>query len=472
MSLLLLSLLCSLHLPLFSHARNVDDDNSTSQRASAGNGAPKADNFLARAYQASVTMNGYILIDGGVISYNESNGQITTAPDYHTHTISLLKSWTNDEIVLHQVPKASPPMNNEVLWPDREAGIIYTFGGEQSQLSSQPVPSKALWQFKLSGKGGSWSEAPDYDGFDNVPAVSGGLVAAGGYGGFVLGGYQSAQTEGESTGVVGNTAVSGMTVFNWTTHSWSTYSAQGFSSDGTAIFGAAHFLQGFSWRGVVVALGGDTANGASQWVDEVDNLVSFDKVYIFDPVHHKWYSQTTTGTVPGSRYRFCSITDSDREGTIELFLFGGSPGITVSQAGSQQQQHTQTMDEVYVLSFPSFNWQKADYSPTWPRIGHSCAQIGHGQMAVIGGVNPALDSEAEQYSTPDPWPNGVGVFDLSNMQWTNQYDKTAPNYTKPAAVQSWYSQNGKYPARWDSSELKEYFESRGDVSSYAHMTVY
>ena len=114
--------------------------------------------------------------------------------------------------------------------------------------------------------------------------------------------------------------------------------------------------------------------GRRNGVDEVDNLVSFDKVYIFDPVHHKWYSQTTTGTVPGSRYRFCSITDSDREGTIELFVFGGSPGITVSQAGSQQQLQTQAMDEVYVLSFPSFNWQKADYSPTWPRIGHSCAQ--------------------------------------------------------------------------------------------------
>lgn len=70
------------------------------------------------------------------------------------------------------------------------------------------------------------------------------------------------------------------------------------------------------------------------------------------------------------------------------------------------------MGVVYVLSLPSFHWEKQNYSPVFGRSRHTCSLAGSRQMIVVGGQIATADSRL----AVDPWPQGIGVFDLSAMQ--------------------------------------------------------
>lgn len=58
-------------------------------------------------------------------------------------------------------------------------------------------------------------------------------------------------------------------------------------------------------------------------------------------------------------------------------------------------------------------------------------------MLIIGGgpfQNPLGD-------TPDPWPNGLGIFDMSALTWTNgAYNASADAYEQSEMVREHYSQ--------------------------------
>ena len=82
-------------------------------------------------------------------------------------------------------------------------------------------------------------------------------------------------------------------------------------------------------------------------------------------------------------------------------------------------------------------------------------------MVVIGGVNPASPNASLLYHTQDIWPNGIGVFDLSAMQWADGYDASATDYVTPTAVKAWYEENGQYPSTWDDPVVEAYFVHSG-----------
>ena len=73
-------------------------------------------------------------------------------------------------------------------------------------------------------------------------------------------------------------------------------------------------------------------------------------------------------------------------------------------------------------------------------------------MVVVGGQNPNVPG-----LVPDIWPQGLGIFDLSAMEWKSQYDASAPAYVTPDVVKTWYKQNGRYPASWDDPVVKSWF---------------
>jgi len=133
-------------------------------------------------------------------------------------------------------------------------------------------------------------------------------------------------------------------------------------------------------------------------------------------------------------------------GTYEIFIFGGGLYSTVLDA---EQDY---LDAVYVLSFPAFVWHKADYYPGRTRVKHSCNLVGKRQMLAIGGVNPG----GSMWSPPDPWAQGLNIFDLTEMKWMERYDAHAKDYVTPAVVKSWYNENRMYP-EWDSSGLENIF---------------
>lgn len=131
---------------------------------------------------------------------------------------------------------------------------------------------------------------------------------------------------------------------------------------------------------------------------------------------------------------------------------------------------------VYVLSLPAFNWQKQKVTPQFGRYLHSCNVIGNRQMISVGGkVANASESEAAlddndtppDSSLPDPWQQGLGVFDLTAMEWKERYDADAPPYITPDPVKAFYQQNGKYPASWTNSLVRDWFE-KNETNSNSH----
>jgi hypothetical protein len=91
-----------------------------------------------------------------------------------------------------------------------------------------------------------------------------------------------------------------------------------------------------------------------------------------------------------------------------------------------------SLDEVYVLSLPSFVWFKADYPANLSREGHTCHLIGNRQMLTFGGADPTNPGNASL--TRDPFAQGIGIFDMTAMQWSSKYDAGAAAYKSPDVI--------------------------------------
>lgn len=86
-------------------------------------------------------------------------------------------------------------------------------------------------------------------------------------------------------------------------------------------------------------------------------------------------------------------------------------------------------------------------------------------MVSIGGIvtNSTATSIDDQdigtidHSLPDPWQQGLGVFDLTAMEWKEEYDSSAAPYITPDAVKAYYQQNGRDPASWTSDVVRAWF---------------
>ena len=60
-------------------------------------------------------------------------------------------------------------------------------------------------------------------------------------------------------------------------------------------------------------------------------------------------------------------------------------------------------------------------------------------------------------SLPDPWPQGLGIFDLTAMEWKEGYDSAASPYVTPDAVKAYYQRNGRGPASWSNGVVQAWF---------------
>ena len=96
------------------------------------------------------------------------------------------------------------------------------------------------------------------------------------------------------------------------------------------------------------------------------------------------------------------------------------------------------MDDTYILSLPGFVWFKAKYRADSPRCFHTCYNIGKGQVVSVGGVDFGLGFPS-CWQAPDPFQNGIGVFDMRTMAWTGEYNANAPDYDSPQIARDWYA---------------------------------
>ena len=81
-------------------------------------------------------------------------------------------------------------------------------------------------------------------------------------------------------------------------------------------------------------------------------------------------------------------------------------------------------------------------------------------MVSIGGRAVTMNSTIQNIP-PDPWHNGIGIFDMSAMEWTSQYDPNAASYVTPAIIKTYYQKNGRYPTTWSSDEVENWFNGTG-----------
>ena len=84
-------------------------------------------------------------------------------------------------------------------------------------------------------------------------------------------------------------------------------------------------------------------------------------------------------------------------------------------------------------------------------------------MAVVGG-QPVTQNSTLDYIPPDPWPKGIGIFDMSAMEWTSGYHSNAATYVTPVGVKAYYQNNARYPS-WSSAEIEGWFTSDSKSST-------
>jgi hypothetical protein len=241
-----------------------------------------------------------------------------------------------------------------------------------------------------------------------------------------------------------------MQICNLTENSCTTDSAKGYSTNGTFEFGGLIHIPNWGTHGLVVVIGGQTSPTLDNFIDG-QKYQDMRNISIFDPTEQNWYFQTSTGDIPTPRDRFCVVGASEGEGmngTFQIFMYGGQYGS--GPFGSNNQF---VSDEVYVLSLPTFQWSKANYTPADNRILHTCHALGR-QMLSIGGLDPSASSFEDAIKDSDNFTQGIKVFDMTEMQWTNKWDANVPEYQTPAAIKN-TAMDG--PASWNMPELEAIF---------------
>ncbi|KAG8534294.1 uncharacterized protein KY384_001138 [Bacidia gigantensis] len=335
---------------------------------------------------------------------------------------------------------------NQALWTDVSKESFYAYDGSVSgsiPFSQQPAPpSNQLWQFTPSGNSGAWSQIspPALSNFSSLVRRTNGIYASGGDLGFALGGYQNSGTNTVYQSLGDYYEPPGLTVYNTTSQQWLNVSSAGYSNNGVCSEGTAHFVSMFGSAGLFLVLGGKVANGV---------LPGFDTVSIFDPTSQQWAVQEVSGSKPAPVFSHCAVGVAGDNDTYEIFLFGGRSNDLTS---------TISQGAVFVLSLPAFHWEKQDVIPDTGRYIHSCNVIGKRQMFVMGGRVLNASSNVESVdSIADPWDKGIGVFDLTVMEWKDGYDADAPAYTTPDTIKAWYQKNGPYPVSWSNSQVQDWF---------------
>lgn len=86
----------------------------------------------------------------------------------------------------------------------------------------------------------------------------------------------------------------------------------------------------------------------------------------------------------------------------------------------------------HILTIPGFHWFDAGIE-TNTRTAHACALLGERQMAVVGGQSQLLD-----WKTPDTWVGGIGILDITTLEWKSGYEADGGDYDSPQIVKDWY----------------------------------
>ena len=203
-----------------------------------------------------------------------------------------------------------PNLNSIRFWLDSSNNTVYAYGGELSYLSpwvageDAIVPLELFWAFMPDLAGGTWKSIDQYDSvWDTFTRPAYGLTTSGAPGGFNLGGYSDSHTS-QKTNIADFVSVPGLQFFNFTSQKWSNNSALGYQTTGTAMHGGMVYVPTWGPAGLVVVLGGQTADSLLAFNDG-RQYVPLSNISLFDPDGQVWFHQKAIGDVPDQRDRFC-----------------------------------------------------------------------------------------------------------------------------------------------------------------------
>jgi hypothetical protein len=140
-------------------------------------------------------------------------------------------------------------------------------------------------------------------------------------------------------------------------------------------------------------------------------------------MEHMKCKQPPTATSRFFALRFINATPS--------FIHGGYNALTL-----------EIYDDIHVLTIPGFIWFKFPAPAPAARFSHTCELIGGSQVMTIGGLTNPQSKQNIYYdfTIPDPYVQGIGIFDATAVVWKSQYDVDAPPYPSPKPVKYWYSE--------------------------------
>ncbi|CUS07973.1 unnamed protein product [Tuber aestivum] len=315
---------------------------------------------------------------------------------------------------------APPALSRGALWPYQNS--LYLYGGSTSRLNdsfidyqSPKTEDTVLWRFDTLSL--EWSPQPlkSSDG-RGVPRLSNGASAVVEDRGLAF--YYGGQTDnGTSPDTQNSTAINFSNQFY--VFDLKNGSARALPTD---LVGAGRadaqmiYIPEIGRKGILVLFG-----GSIKPIGAADDQFR-------DTGGKGWYNQTATGEIPPARLDFCIVSAQAPDKTSwNIYMYGGWDG-------------SNKYDDVYILSLPSFQWINA-FPGNDEREAHTCHMVGNRMMITIGGYKAKLGLPG-----PCDWePNGVALFNMVNMTWSNIFNPSSEKYNISALISSRIG--GKYENR-------------------------
>ncbi|KAH6697286.1 hypothetical protein F5X68DRAFT_197100 [Plectosphaerella plurivora] len=423
----------------------------TAQSSGGPSNVPTTNEFLRLNGGKVAVLDNRIYYDGGHISqrgYATANHSSNTMNA--TLSIDLSRPWTPEGVAINEgaKPDSVGTWSYQHIWSDIEAGELYVWGGgPYYALDGLNVPQK-LWKFTTSddtNNAGNWSEVNPVLGDGNLlertPDRRAGAAVSTATTGFVFGGYS----------VIGGevTPLTGYISFDFATGEWEEHSDPDapFSKSGTLLYSSALWAPTFGSEGLIFIMGGmETVNADI----DPENL-DFETIHFLDPAKKQWLSQETTGDIPDSRTRHCTVGVAGANGTYDIFLYGG--------ANEEPATELLEMSDVHVLSLPGFKWTRLyDQSDGEGRFEQGCAVVGKRQLLSWGGSSLSLEeSQSSGFARGDRNPNGLAIFDMSDGEWKTRYNPDAAAYQAHQSVSAFHTQEEFDKVVWSSDDVEALF---------------
>ncbi|KAH8173161.1 kelch motif domain-containing protein [Sarocladium implicatum] len=411
----------------------------------ASSNAPPNDHFLRRAYSSVAVIGDYIYLDGGEISMDN------TAEDKHavnaTLAIDLTKPWSPSDVQFIETEYGTgtkQSLSGQAIFVDEGNGSFYTWAGRTTggaDIRDQP----ALWQFDPDGKGsGSWGK-PEVlvdNTINSLPRTFDAAAVGSAGTGFIFGGLSTKDTMNEPIGY-SKTWIE----YDFGTGTWLEHDDTPYSKSGQIYGGAAVSAHNFTYASLVFVLGG------YEDPNKPDTGLGFETVHFMTAATKEWFSQKATGAIPEPRYDFCAVGVESYgsypyEGPmLDIFIFGGYNAKLETDFSS-----------VHVLSIPSFQWHTASQAvgDNRQRSQHACAVIGGNQMMTWGGRRMVeAESDADAWESKDPFPQGIGLYDLNSFSWDDEYDADTRTYVQNSRISNAYRHIYWPDMKWSSDEVRE-----------------